>query len=65
MHRVDQGSMAATMGSDGGGGSGSGLLWGWRHRRVRARVTQMRGGEQSTGAAGPGHCTEMAHGRGS
>ena len=26
--RVDQGSVAAAMGSDGGGGSGSGLLWG-------------------------------------
>ena len=36
-HRVDQGSATAAMGSDGGGGSGSGLLWGRRHRRVRAR----------------------------
>ena len=51
------------MGSDGGGGSGSGLLWGQRHRRVRARVTRTRGGEQGMGAARPGHCTEMAHGR--
>ena len=57
--------MAAAMGSDGGGDSGSGLLWGRRHCRVMARVTRTRGGEQGTGATGPGHCTEMAHGGGS
>ena len=65
MYRVDQGSVAAAMGLDGSGGSNSGLLWGWRHRRVKAQITRTRGGEQGTGAAGPGHCTEMAHGRGS
>ena len=46
-HRVDQGS-AAAMGCDGGGGFGSGLVWGWRHHRVRARVTRTRDRAQVT-----------------
>ena len=35
---VDQGSVAAAVGSEGCGGTGSGLRRRWRHRRVRART---------------------------
>ena len=47
-HRVDQGSVAAAMGSD---GSGSGLLWGRRHGRVRARYRGAQEWMQGTGGA--------------
>ena len=69
--------LGAAVGLDGGAGScgtSSGLLWARQHRRVRVgshgRAEELRSrssgrsGKQSTGAAGPGHCTEMAHGRG-
>ena len=47
-HMVDQGLAAAAMDCDGGDGSSSGLLWGRRHRRVRARGTRTRGRAQVT-----------------
>ena len=47
-----------------GGTAGSGLGSHGRAVGLRSRCSG-RGGEQGTGAAGPLHCTEMAHGRGS
>ena len=74
---VDQGSTAPAVGSGDGAGSdgtGSGLLWargtagsGLESHGCAARLRSRssgRGGEQGTGAAGPRHCTEGAHGRG-
>ena len=46
------------------GTAGSELRSHGRATGLRSRSSG-RGGEQGTGAAGPGHCTEMAHGRGS
>ena len=39
------------MGFDRGGGFGSGLLWGWRHRRVRALGRGAQARMQGTGGA--------------
>ena len=52
-HRVDQGSAGAAMGCHGGGGSDSGLLWGRRHRWVRARGTRTRVRAQVTRLGAP------------
>ena len=51
---VDQGSVAAAVGSVGGGGTGSGLLWTQRHRRVRARMGASSGEAQCQRLCRPG-----------
>ena len=54
-HRVDQGSATAAMGCDSGGGT-AGSGHGSHGRATGLRLRNFgRGGEQVTGAAGPGH----------
>ena len=47
-----------------GGNAGSGLRSHGRAAWLRSRSSG-HSGDQGTGAAGPGHYTEMVHGRGS